>query len=65
MCKIWVSQDHLGFLFLIQVFISVSDEYYDSSDGTSDIDEEIDQLETTLRAMTAERDRLRQQMSRQ
>lgn len=51
--------------FCNSVFIAVSDDYYDSSDGTSDIDEEIDQLETTLRAMSAKRDRLRQQISRQ
>ncbi|XP_053393825.1 uncharacterized protein LOC128555490 [Mercenaria mercenaria] len=43
----------------------MSDDYYDSSDGTSDIDEEIDQLESTLKAMTAERDRLKQHVSRQ
>ena len=47
------------------MYISVSDEYYDSSDGTSDIDDEIEQLETTLAALTAERDRLKQDVSRQ
>jgi archaellum component FlaC len=47
------------------ILVTVSDEYYDSSDGTSDIDEEIDQLETTLQALTAERDRLKQEASRQ
>ncbi|XP_060591079.1 kyphoscoliosis peptidase-like [Ruditapes philippinarum] len=40
----------------------VCDEYFDSSDGTSDIDEEISQLQNTIQALTAERDRLKQEM---
>jgi hypothetical protein len=52
-------------LHVYYILVTVSDEYYDSSDGTSDIDEEIDQLETTLQALTAERDRLKQEASRQ
>jgi archaellum component FlaC len=49
-------------MFDIVFFFSVSDEYFDSSDGTSDIDEEISQLQNTIQALTAERDRLKQEM---
>ncbi|WAR23423.1 HIL-like protein [Mya arenaria] len=37
----------------------LEDEYYDSSDGTSDVDDQIDVLESQLSDLTAKRDRLR------
>lgn len=43
----------------------MSDDYYDSSDGTSDIDEEIEQLENTLREITIEKDQSWRGLSRQ
>ncbi|KAH3809256.1 lim and transglutaminase domain protein ltd-1-like isoform X2 [Dreissena polymorpha] len=40
----------------------LEDEYYDSSDGTSDVDEEINKLEDEVAKLTAQRDKLKKQL---
>jgi len=44
---------------MIHISVAVVEEYYDSSDGTSDVDEKIDELRDELEELTAERDRLK------